>query len=115
MTFSLACNKKKILYAYHTHCLECATEKGICAKCHESSTEIVNPFAALNTSTSPENEELEAKIQRLSERKRRSYLRKVESGDEEGAAAILDFVVESESDSEDLDDDDEDDTVSIVA
>lgn len=62
--------------------------------------EIVNEFSALKTSsTTKEENELLAKVDRLSERQRRSYHRKMENGDEEGANLILESV-ESEEDSD---------------
>jgi hypothetical protein len=73
----------------------------ICAKCHESTeqAEIVNEFSALKTSTVKEQNEVEAKLERLTERQRRSYHRKMENGDIEGANFILESV-ESEEDSD---------------
>ena len=79
------------MHAYHTHCLECATNKNICAKCHESNeeVEIVNPFSA-GQSNEKDASELELKIKKLSERQRRTYYRKTENGDFESANLILD-------------------------
>ena len=77
--------------------------KKICAKCHESTeqVEIVNEFSALKTSSSTKEEnELLAKVERLSERQRRSYHRKMENGDEEGANLILESVESEEEDSD---------------
>ena len=90
------------MHAYHTHCLECATSKNICAKCHESNEEvqIVTPFSSLATKSSErEDFELEVKIKRLSERQRRTYYRKIENGDVEIANLILDSI-HSDSDFE---------------
>ncbi|KAL7753830.1 hypothetical protein RI367_000762 [Sorochytrium milnesiophthora] len=77
----VGCEQKTVKDAYHVICDKCAGARGVCAKCQES-REIV---ASVNTETSAHSnktqQEFEAKLQRLSERQRRTFLRRLERGD----------------------------------
>ena len=88
--FSVNCKLKKIVHSYHTHCISCATGKKICAKCHES-TEIVDPLQKSVAELAKEEQERQFLVDSLTERQRRSYNRKMENGDLEGALQILEL------------------------
>lgn len=94
---SIACEQRTITHAYHTHCLKCAGEKKICAKCH-GSTGIVEKVGLTTAELIKLEKEEADKISMLSERQRRSYIRKVESGDTEGAEKILNLDAASADD-----------------
>ncbi|KAJ3273993.1 hypothetical protein HDV01_003663 [Terramyces sp. JEL0728] len=83
----LSCQQKKIYCAYHVLCQSCSAEKQKCAKCHEG--DIAVQMEKKKEEVVKEEQELEYKISLLNERQKRSYRRKLERGDEEGASKIL--------------------------
>ncbi|KAJ2991841.1 hypothetical protein HDV02_003464 [Globomyces sp. JEL0801] len=122
METTLICHKKSIVQAYHVICQPCQKVKRVCAKCHES-TEIESETPKTNAEQMKSDQEFELKIASLSERQKRSYLRKIDRGDEEAAEKILmkaelnaknndpfgSWGEGSDDDLDDFDDDDEDD------
>ncbi|KAI8897102.1 hypothetical protein BC833DRAFT_594922 [Globomyces pollinis-pini] len=75
----LICHKKSIVQAYHVICQPCQKVKRVCAKCHES-TEIESETPKTNAEQMKSDQEFELKIASLSERQKRSYLRKIDRG-----------------------------------
>ncbi|CAG8467942.1 599_t:CDS:10 [Ambispora gerdemannii] len=69
------CREKAVKEAYHTLCKKCADEKGICAKCLEHA-EI--PSNDTKKDGLAEEKERDRIFATLSERQRRTYLRKLE-------------------------------------
>ncbi|KAG0750287.1 hypothetical protein G6F57_006596 [Rhizopus arrhizus] len=108
------CQEKAIKEAYHVLCDNCARNKGVCAKCLESK-EIIITKDEVKTSASElkEEQELERMLNRMTLRQRRSYMRKLERGDDvsnikpkNGDDSDFDFDFE-ESDFEDEEDEEE--------
>ncbi|KAF9185773.1 hypothetical protein BGZ49_004255 [Haplosporangium sp. Z 27] len=103
------CEQKAIKEAYHVICNKCAGEKNVCAKCLES-REIVPTNIKTEKEIIQEQVELERKLSGMTERERRSYLRKLErrknSGEEGGEEEESE---NSEDDSDDSDEDSDDD------
>ncbi|KAI9246784.1 hypothetical protein BY458DRAFT_465754 [Sporodiniella umbellata] len=77
------CHEKAIKEAYHVLCDNCASNRGVCAKCLESK-EIITTKDEVKTSASEQKEEqeLERMLNRMTLRQKRSYLRKLERGDD---------------------------------
>ncbi|CAG8717232.1 5396_t:CDS:2, partial [Acaulospora morrowiae] len=75
----VGCEEKTVKEAYHILCNKCATEKGACAKCQEV-TQITSSGVKSDKELLQEQQELERILSTLSERKKRSYLRKLERG-----------------------------------
>ncbi|XP_059049205.1 uncharacterized protein C9orf85 homolog [Achroia grisella] len=67
----VGCEQKTVKYAYHLLCDNCATEKGVCAKC-------CKPFHEEVLEELSEDKNLHQKLTGLPERKRRSILRYIE-------------------------------------
>ncbi|KAI8970367.1 hypothetical protein BDF20DRAFT_826037 [Mycotypha africana] len=108
------CQEKAIKEAYHVLCDNCAREKGVCAKCLESK-EIITTKDEIKTSADElrEEQELERMLNRMTLRQRRSYLRKLERGDDVtdivGTNEDSDFDFEfSDEDEEEVESDSED-------
>ncbi|KAG0301117.1 hypothetical protein BGZ98_008610 [Dissophora globulifera] len=106
------CDLKAINEAYHVICNKCAGEKNVCAKCLES-REIVPTNIKTEKELVQEQVELERLLSGMTERERRSYLRKLERKSKRGEDDVEEDGSEndgSEGDSEDdsEDDDDED-------
>lgn len=80
------CLQKTIVDAYHVVCVPCATKAEICAKCR---VDFVYSDKVVEVDYSEQ-------IAQLSERTRRTYLRKIEAGDEEAAKAILEKLLGKE-------------------
>ncbi|KAJ3393971.1 hypothetical protein HDU84_000470 [Entophlyctis sp. JEL0112] len=91
----VACSQKTVKDAYHILCHNCALSKNVCAKCQEAAD--IVPSSAVKTPaellTEKQNEERLMGL--MSERQRRSYLRKLERGDSDGAARIAEQVTVS--------------------
>ncbi|KAF8975285.1 hypothetical protein BGZ46_009277 [Entomortierella lignicola] len=108
------CEQKAIKEAYHVICNKCAGEKNVCAKCLES-REIVPTNIKTEKEIIQEQVELERKLSGMTERERRSYLRKLErrknageeGGEEEESEDSEDDSDDSDEDSDDDDDDDD--------
>ncbi|KAI9014965.1 hypothetical protein BC832DRAFT_180347 [Gaertneriomyces semiglobifer] len=90
------CQLKKITDAYHVLCRGCAEQKDVCAKCQES-TEIVDSAPKTPAQKLQEEQERQRLLDSMSERQRRSYLRKIERGDEEGAHKIVDLAAKNDN------------------
>ncbi|GAB5586794.1 hypothetical protein Unana1_01694 [Umbelopsis nana] len=106
------CQQKSIKEAYHVLCNNCASDKKVCAKCLESK-EIVTDKSEIKTDRDlqKEEQELERLLSRMTLRQRRSYLRKMERGDDLSHIKAEDFDDDDfdlGSDFDDFDDDDED-------
>ncbi len=98
---SAKCGLKRITGAYHVYCGQCA--QGICAKC-------LQPRQAEQAPETVKKDDQEI-LERMNERQKRSYLRKVEQGDEQGMSRIIAQVEakgnEFDDDFDDFDDEDE--------
>ncbi|KAG2181809.1 hypothetical protein INT44_008625 [Umbelopsis vinacea] len=119
-----SCQQKSIKEAYHVLCDDCACKRKVCAKCLESK-EIVTSDSLLSKSEiktdkdlQREGQELERLLNRMTLRQRRSYLRKLERGDDLSHIKPEDFDnddfdlgsdFDDFSDDDDEDDDEEDD------
>ncbi|KAF9899517.1 hypothetical protein BX616_003004 [Lobosporangium transversale] len=108
----VSCEQKAIKDAYHVMCNKCAGEKNVCAKCLES-RDIVPTSIKTEKEVIQEQVELERLLSGMTERERRSYLRKLEHKKKGGDDNDIDAKDTEEGDSEDEsgseDDSDEDD------
>ncbi|KAJ3414547.1 hypothetical protein HDV05_006461 [Chytridiales sp. JEL 0842] len=103
----VSCSQKAIKDAYHILCGKCAAEKNVCAKCQEPEEIMPSTSGKTQSELAAEKQAEERLLSRMSERQRRSYLRKLERGDEEGAERIKGKIVERGAGSDsDYDDDD---------
>ncbi|KAI8826846.1 uncharacterized protein EV422DRAFT_14259 [Fimicolochytrium jonesii] len=104
----LACHQKRVTDAYHVLCKGCAETRKVCAKCQEG-TDIVQPEVKTPADLLKESQEQQRFLAAMTERQRRSYLRKMERGDEDGAKKIV-VAAENNDDGgwSDFDDDEED-------
>ncbi|KAI9184505.1 hypothetical protein H9P43_003558 [Blastocladiella emersonii ATCC 22665] len=108
----VTCNQKTVKDAYHVMCTPCATDKGVCAKCLESKeiVEGVNTMSAADMNA--QRQEYEIKLRMLTERQRRTFLRKLDRG-EVSEADLLAMDIKDRTDdmwgfSSDEEDDSED-------
>ena len=99
------CEQRKVLNAYHASCRECALKLSECAKCH---VKIEHEIAK---DESKESKAVEEQVKGLSERLRRTYLRKLKEHKFEDAQKILDSQIEG-GDEWNEEDDSEDDSES---
>ncbi|KAI9357990.1 hypothetical protein DFJ73DRAFT_794171 [Zopfochytrium polystomum] len=109
----VSCALKAVKFAYHVLCQPCADKQQVCAKCQlpEESPSIAPKTPAQVLLEKQQEESVRAS---MTERQRRSYLRKLEAGDEEGAERIVDKVRNGggrrgDDDFDDFDDDFDDD------
>ncbi|KAJ3213902.1 hypothetical protein HK099_007123 [Clydaea vesicula] len=102
------CLQKGIKEAYHVICPPCARAKSCCAKCLELK-EIVIPEQETLIEENKKKIEVEKSLVSLNERQRRSYLRKISRGDEEGARKIAEKAAANDMDSDFSDFSDEED------
>ncbi|CAG8655617.1 9460_t:CDS:2, partial [Paraglomus occultum] len=72
---SVGCLEKTVKEAYHILCNKCASANGVCAKC-QGAVDIKSG------ESDQDSRNLEKILPLLSERKRRTYLRKLEKGEE---------------------------------
>ncbi|KAI9485386.1 MAG: hypothetical protein EXX96DRAFT_544916 [Benjaminiella poitrasii] len=111
-----SCQEKAIKEAYHVLCDNCARSKGVCAKCLEQKEVLVTKDEIkTNVDELKEEQELERMLNRMTLRQRRSYLRKLERGDDVSGIVPKnddsDFDFEdSEFEFDDEEDNEEDDT-----
>ncbi|KAI9030090.1 hypothetical protein CLU79DRAFT_809946 [Phycomyces nitens] len=102
------CQEKTIKEAYHVLCNNCATAKKVCAKCTESKEIIVDKSEIkTDASTIKEEIELERLLARMTLRQRRSYLRKLEMGEDLSHIKEDDFEDSDFDFGSDFDDDEE--------
>jgi hypothetical protein len=85
-TKCIQCQQKTVLNAYHALCGKCAKDSGCCAKCQISMEHEQEPDEKAIREKEREEQEM---LKSLSERVRRSYIRKQERGDFEGAEKLL--------------------------
>ncbi|KAM3586565.1 intercellular trafficking and secretion, variant 2 [Umbelopsis sp. WA50703] len=87
-----SCQQKTIKEAYHVLCDNCASNKKVCAKCLESK-EIVTEKSEIKSDRDlqKEEQELERLLSRMTLRQRRSYLRKLERGEDLSHIKAEDF------------------------
>ncbi|KAI9206314.1 uncharacterized protein BJ171DRAFT_566670 [Polychytrium aggregatum] len=98
------CNQKSVTEAYHIICNKCAADKKVCAKCQQSQ-EIVNDNAPTPQEILKSQQDHDRLLGSMNERQRRSYMRKIERGDEDGANKISQTAANAQSDDDfDLDD-----------
>ena len=72
------CHKRTIRHSYHRLCLDCRREDKCCAMCKEKNKTIIGMPKA-RAEAAKQEEEAALKLSRLSERKRRTFLRKQEA------------------------------------
>ncbi|KAI3647106.1 hypothetical protein MP228_007327 [Amoeboaphelidium protococcarum] len=104
------CDEKSVKEAYHVLCQACAQKKDVCAKCLQSK-EIVEDLSQIDTDKEVEKLKELCLSSNLPERKKRTYLRRLERDGLEGVAGLsLEAADGNDSDLEsDLSSDDEDD------
>ncbi|CAO3621224.1 unnamed protein product [Mucor fragilis] len=101
------CQEKAIKEAYHVLCDNCARSKKVCAKCLESKDILVSKDEIkTNADEMREGQEMERMLSRMTLRQRRSYLRKLERGDD--VSGIVGKNEDSDFDFEDSDLEEED-------
>lgn len=83
------CGEKRITEAYHVLCSECSAKEGVCAKCRQSDSEIINKVVKDAATVNKEEQDLMALVKAMPERMRRTYHRKLETGDLEAAETML--------------------------
>ncbi|KAI8978934.1 hypothetical protein BDB01DRAFT_763089 [Pilobolus umbonatus] len=114
----VGCQEKTIKEAYHVLCDKCARSKCVCAKCLESKQILVSKDEIKsNADEMREGQELERMLGEMSLRQRRSYLRKLERGDDVSSIRrntndeydFEDSDFEDESEEEEDDDDESED------
>lgn len=94
------CQQKTVTGAYHAICNACASARQVCAKCLENK-EILPSTEQPKEDAIREKMELDRILEKMNERQRRSYLRKRERGDDEGADKIKNSA-ESKADDDDF-------------
>ncbi|CAH1756770.1 418_t:CDS:2 [Entrophospora sp. SA101] len=94
------CNEKNVKEAYHVLCSKCASGKNVCAKCQESN-EIIKSGIKSDKELLREQQEHEKFLSKLSERQKRSYLRKLERGE---TFSLQNIQIDKENDNSDGDD-----------
>lgn len=105
------CKRKSVRDAYHVFCKECAAEKDVCGKCTLPNQLFIGDKEQKINMKIQESKTLSSNLQMLeylNERQKRSYRRKLESGDEEGANRILEQALQKDA-SDDFSDDCSDD------
>ncbi|ORX93054.1 hypothetical protein K493DRAFT_302945 [Basidiobolus meristosporus CBS 931.73] len=78
---SVCCGQKSVKEAYHVLCNKCADDKKVCAKCQESK-QILPSTVKDEKVLMAERLQEERLLASMSERERRSYLRKAERGED---------------------------------
>ncbi|EGF77663.1 hypothetical protein BATDEDRAFT_91619 [Batrachochytrium dendrobatidis JAM81] len=111
------CLRKTVVDAYHVICKSCGSEKNCCAKCQQVHQLVGANVEKTNDQVVRETQEQQVLIEKLNERQRRSYLRKIGRGDSEGAEKVLtraESMAKPDMDdwptSDESDDDDDEDT-----
>lgn len=107
-----ACQQKTVRDAYHVLCQPCATERGVCAKCLVSG-EVVASTVKTAAEMNRERIEMENMVAGMSERERRSFLRRIAREGEGDSESETEHSEDGRSDDEDdhcghSDDDDDD-------
>ncbi|KAF9584798.1 hypothetical protein BGW38_005134 [Lunasporangiospora selenospora] len=106
----VCCEQKAIKEAYHVMCNKCAGDKNVCAKCLESRA-IVPTNIKTEKELIQEKVELERLLSGMTERERRSYLRKLNrAGDNEEEDSDSGSDGDDNGDDDDDDDDEEEDS-----
>ncbi|CAG8440335.1 6271_t:CDS:2 [Acaulospora colombiana] len=100
----VGCEEKTVKEAYHILCNKCTSEKGVCAKCQEVA-QITPSGTKSDKELLQEQQELERILSTLPERRRRSYLRRLERGE----APPLSSLVKEGNKEDDIDEEEEDD------
>jgi hypothetical protein len=101
------CKRKAVKDAYHIFCRECAADKKVCAKCTLGNDLFVGEKEAKINMKIQESQLISSNLQiqeRLNERQKRSFRRKLENGDQEGANRILEQAMQKEFSDDDFSD-----------
>ncbi|CAG8434713.1 7799_t:CDS:2 [Diversispora eburnea] len=77
----VSCEEKTIKEAYRILCDKCANKKGVCSKCQQS-TQIIISDVKSDKELLKEQQERDRLLSTLSERKKRTYIRKLEREEE---------------------------------
>ncbi|KAJ3163890.1 hypothetical protein HK101_000582 [Irineochytrium annulatum] len=111
----VSCEQKAVRDAYHILCRKCACEQDVCAKCRSKEEILESTAPKTPVEVLQEQQDEERRLDSMNERQRRSYLRKMEKGDEEGAAKILEkaAAMKAARGGDDDWDDDEDDNFDL--
>lgn len=73
------CGQKTVKHAYHTICMNCAAEHGVCEKCGSTGSGIERSKGT-EAEQAAKDSQLQAEIKYLSERERRTFFRALERG-----------------------------------
>ncbi|KNE68806.1 hypothetical protein AMAG_13446 [Allomyces macrogynus ATCC 38327] len=108
----VGCEQKTVKEAYHVLCNPCAAKKGVCAKCMQA-TEIVPGVNVVDAKADlAKQQEFDAKLKQLTERQRRTFVRKMARGEvTEDDLLAMDIKSKDDDDwdfSDDESDEDED-------
>jgi hypothetical protein len=104
----VGCDQKSVKDAYHIICHACAVKEAVCAKCRQPK-DLVQPVRSELVSENVEQQKLQNFLDSLSERHRRSALRRIER---DGIEAVMEaFSNKATSNIDDMwSDDDIDDS-----
>lgn len=102
------CKRKTVRDAYHVFCKDCASDKQVCGKCTLPNDLYIGEKESKINQKIQESRSLSSNIQiqeSLNERQKRSFRRKIENGDEEGANRILQQALQKDFSDDDFSDD----------
>ncbi|XP_068722779.1 uncharacterized protein C9orf85 homolog [Montipora capricornis] len=77
------CQQKTVIHAYHTVCSKCAQVAEVCEKCGQVQ-EIVAKATPSSAEKASEDSTLQPEIKAMTERQRRTFLRHLEKGGQDG-------------------------------
>jgi len=98
------CSGKKVKYAYHIVCTECALQYKICAKCSKAK-EVVGEPEQTKSEQQREDNQIKEELKYMRERERRTYLRQLERGEKVSEGGNNGEVNGDGSEGEDFSDD----------
>ncbi|XP_028406876.1 uncharacterized protein C9orf85 homolog [Dendronephthya gigantea] len=73
------CGQKTVKHAYHTICMKCAVEHGVCEKCGSKGEEIERSKGT-DAEQAAKESQMQSEIKHLTERQRRTFFRALERG-----------------------------------
>jgi hypothetical protein len=101
------CKRKTVKDAYHIFCRDCAADKNVCPKCTLTNHLFVGEKEAKIHMQIQESQNMSSNLavqERLNERQKRSFRRKLENGDQEGANRILEQALQKDFSDDDFSD-----------
>ncbi|KAI8622048.1 hypothetical protein BC830DRAFT_1250153 [Chytriomyces sp. MP71] len=105
----VSCSQKTVREAYHILCNACAGKDNVCAKCQKPEEIMPNTAGKTPAEILLDKQNEERLLSLMTERQRRSYMRKLERGDDEGASKISERITgKGDDDDDDFEFSDED-------